>query len=448
MSGERNGRRCTRFRVGRVSVYLHHGSWWIYYREDDKPIRRKIGSDRAAAEQAAAHVNAQLATAAPTLFGFKPIAIADLRAAFLREHESVRRSSLATISRYSAATQHLVDFSPKTKAHQVSASAFAEFLRNRIVSPNGHKNSPRRPLRDKGVQYILEVCRSLYAFAHRQRHLPPYSTNPFADLRVDLMRIDDAKPIFVFDSVTEAAFLSAARGWEFALQFTLAKTGLRPGELCHLLIEEVDLKEGWLHVRNRPELGWTIKTRLERSVPLIDDIRQVIVRTVGERKRGLVFIRPCYQQSNNPCTEYGREHLAKITLQRIHAEFQRDGQVPTRLVKAKIARTVWRDAGALDPDQVRVSFLRVCKRCGFPQATCVKSWRHTFATLLQDANVDPLIRQVTLGHKTTSGTPSLGMTEVYTHTRPETQKREITRALNQWPKSLALARKWLATCPR
>lgn len=24
--------RATRSRVGRVSVYLHHGAWWVYYR--------------------------------------------------------------------------------------------------------------------------------------------------------------------------------------------------------------------------------------------------------------------------------------------------------------------------------------------------------------------------------------------------------------------------------
>jgi hypothetical protein len=43
--------------------------------------------------------------------------------------------------------------------------------------------------------------------------------------------------------------------------------------------------------------------------------------------------------------------------------------------------------------------------------------------------VDPLIRQLTLGHAPPSmfGANSLGMTSVYTHTRPETQRREIER---------------------
>jgi hypothetical protein len=43
-----------RFRVGRVSVYLHHGSWWAYYRQCGKPIRHKIAQTRNEAEQVAA----------------------------------------------------------------------------------------------------------------------------------------------------------------------------------------------------------------------------------------------------------------------------------------------------------------------------------------------------------------------------------------------------------
>jgi integrase len=88
---------------------------------------------------------------------------------------------------------------------------------------------------------------------------------------------------------------------------------------------------------------------------------------------------------------------------------------------------------------VRTSFVRAMKALGRPEATCPKSWRHTFATLLQDANVDPLVRQITLGHRPGTGA-GLGMTAQYTHTRPETQRRQVEEALRRWPQSLALAR--------
>jgi integrase len=99
---------------------------------------------------------------------------------------------------------------------------------------------------------------------------------------------------------------------------------------------------------------------------------------------------------------------------------------------------VWWDAGVVKADVVRTSFVRTMKRVGHPEATCPKSWRHSFATLLQDANVDPLIRQQALGHKPTNGS-GLGMTANYTHTRDETRREQIEGALRRWPDSLRYA---------
>ena len=59
-------------------------------------------------------------------------------------------------------------------------------------------NTARRALRDKGVVFVLQACRALFGFAAKQRHLPAYAPNPFS---------------------------------------MLAFTGLRVGELTHLLID-------------------------------------------------------------------------------------------------------------------------------------------------------------------------------------------------------------------
>ncbi len=63
----RQRRRCIRRRIGRVSLYSHHGAWWIYYRENDKPVRRHVGADERAVERVAAEVNSQLSADAPTV---------------------------------------------------------------------------------------------------------------------------------------------------------------------------------------------------------------------------------------------------------------------------------------------------------------------------------------------------------------------------------------------
>jgi len=59
---------------------------------------------------------------------------------------------------------------------------------------------------------------------------------------------------------------------------------------------------------------------------------------------------------------------------------------------------------------------------------------HTFATLLPDANVDPLVRQITLGRRPTNRS-GLDMTANSTRTRAEPQ-RQIELALRLWPESL------------
>ena len=103
---KRSRRRSTRRkRVGRVSYYLHHGAWWVYYRDGQRQVRRRVGSDERQAEQLAARLNAQLTAAEPTMFSFEPVTVEELRHKFLDHHEHVLGSSLATIRRYRTATR-------------------------------------------------------------------------------------------------------------------------------------------------------------------------------------------------------------------------------------------------------------------------------------------------------------------------------------------------------
>lgn len=276
----------------------------------------------------------------------------------------------------------------------------------------------------------------MYNFALKRRHLPPYVSNPFSELPLDRFKIEDAKPIFVFNEDTELAFFKAASGWAFPIHFTLAKTGLRIGEATHLLIEEVDLDGGWLHVRNKIELGWRIKTGQERSVPLLSEVVAILRAVIGKRRGGPVFLREKLA-SKSPKLVGNRVELEAELKTRIAAA-RSNNEALSRTFLQGLARKIWWDAGEVKPNIVRKSFVRIMEKIGHPEATCPKSWRHSFATLLQDANVDPLIRQQTLGHKPTNSN-GLGMTANYTHTRPETQRQQIEQALRRWTTSLACA---------
>lgn len=444
--GKLRERAARRRRIGRVSVYRHRRRWWVYYREQGRPVRRAVADDGKAAEQVAAQINLELTASAPTLFSFRPVSVAELQRTYIDYHEHVLRSSLATVSRYRTATQHLVNFcsgesaNRQRPAHELDVEAFVRYLRTVRVASNGHAHTRRRPLRDNGVRYILETCRTLYAYAAKRRHLPPYTDNPFAGLGGKRARVDDAKPVFVFDRQSELAFLKAANEWSFSVHFLLSKLGLRPGELVRLLVEDVDLAGGWVHVRSRPELGAHTKTRRERAVPVIAELATVLRTCIGDRTAGPVVLRQKADLDQLPLANCDARRLAAAAQKRITAAEATTAALLDRRAIARIHRAVWRDAGATRLERIRASFIQTAQACGLDQATCPKSWRHTFATLLQDANVDPLIRQLTLGHAPPSmfGANSLGMTSVYTHTRPETHKREIERALRLWPESLEL----------
>ena len=281
----------------------------------------------------------------------------------------------------------------------------------------------------------------MYGYAAKRRHLPPYSENPFCGLGGKRLRIEDAKPVFVFDESTELEFLRSSDDWSFAVHFLLAKTGVRTGELTHLLIEDVDLAAGWLYVRSRPELGAHTKTRRERAVPLVAETSLVLSWLARGRTAGPVVLRQRAQPSRLQLFERDSRALTRATAARIAAaESNANGPLDRRAM-ARIQLRVWREAGATCGDRIRQSFIQTAVATNIADATCPKSWRHTFATLPQDANVDPLVRQLTLGHAPSAlfSGGALGMTSIYTHTRPATQQREIERALNLWPRSLQLA---------
>lgn len=447
--GHPSGRKAAAFRIGRVRIFLRGRVWYLCYHEQGRRCQPRVGPDRDVARQMAAKINAQLETGAPSALGFEPVSIGDLRERWLDHHEHVRRSSLQTIRRYRAATEHLIGFTSRDRPiklvsdfRPIHAEEFVRYLRGLKVAPNGHANSAKRGLRDKGIKYILETCSTLFNYASRQRHLPPYSENPFLTIEINRIPVEDSKPIVVFSSEQEQLFLNACDDWQFPIFATLLLTGLRPGELTHLLLpDDLNLEEGWLHVRNKPGLGWRVKTRNERNVPLIPALVEMLRIVTRNRRTG-----PVFQQRR--CASGHVPPLATSSPLELEREVDRRllSSVGDRKAAETIAKTIWRDIGALKEDRLRKEYMRITTQIGMPEFTAPKTLRHTFATCLQDANVDPLIRNELMGHApghTGTGGRELGMTAVYTHTRPETKRDQLQSALAKCP-AAALAVRWVS----
>lgn len=432
------------FRVGKVHGYLRGRVWYLCYHEHGKRHRPRIGSDREQARQMAAQINGQVETGAPAALSFEPISIPGLRERWLEHHEQVLRSSVPTIARYRTATDHLLRFveqRPTRHASQFGTAhveAFVRYLRGVQVSPNGHANSRRRPLMDKGIRYILETCQALFNFAAKRRHLPPYTENPFTVVDIDRVPIENCRSIVLMTPEQEVQFLDACDDYQLPIFATLMLTGLRPGELCHLMLpDDLDLEVGVLRVRNKPQLGWQVKTRSQREIPLLPELVAILQSHLGDRRAGPVFLRRKARSSTKTPREMERDLAVRI------AEVEaREGTV-TRPQRLRLAKSVWHFAGALDEDRVRIEFGRLAQRIGLEGHTAPKVLRHQFATTLQEGRVDPLVRNLLMGHATTatrSAGHGLGMTAVYTHTRDATVRSQLNEAFKG-----RKARDWLVT---
>ena len=363
------------------------------------------------------------------------------------------RSSVQTIHRYRTATEHLLRFldaRPVRHAahfHSSHAEEFVRYLRGLRVSPNGHPHTARRPLLDKGLRYILECCRAVFNYAARRRHLSPYAENPFAALEIERIPIEHARPIALFTAEQERAFLEACDDWQFPLFLTLVLTGLRPGELAHLLLpDDLDLDAGRLRVRNKPALGWQVKTRNERDIPLVPALVEVLRVSLAGRRAGPVFLRRRWAgRPLPPLASAGPAALERELSRRVAVREAEAGAPLARAERGWLARRLWQDLGAVKGDRIRSEFMRLTRGIGLPGCTAPKVLRHLFATALQEGRVDPLIRNELMGHvaagQRTAG-HGLAMTAVYTHTRPETRRQQLEAALA--PRvAVAVARAWL-----
>jgi integrase len=98
----------------------------------------------------------------------------------------------------------------------------------------------------------------------------------------------------------------------FPLFLTLLLTGLRPGELCHLLLpEDLDLETGRLYVRNKGQLGWQIKTRNQRDIPLLPILGKVLRHALAGRSTGPVFRQP---RDGSVCRAMAQDQVPSVRL--------------------------------------------------------------------------------------------------------------------------------------
>ena len=198
--------------------------------------------------------------------------------------------------------------------------------------------------------------------------------------------------IHPLSAVQARAFLEASRCERLHALYVLAlATGMRQGELLALRWQDVDLAQGTLQVRAslRYQVG-----------------------------KGFVF--------EEPKTKHGRRSIA-LPPDAVEA-------LQTHLVRQEAERqrlgTAWRDEGLVFASEVggpieatnmmRGSFHRVVERAEVPKIR-FHDLRHTAATLLLGARVNPKVVSEMLGHSAISIT-----LDIYAHVLPDMQQDAVT----------------------
>lgn len=216
----------------------------------------------------------------------------------------------------------------------------------------------------------LATLRSFFRFLVQEGRLP---VNPAAGVRtprqgIRLPRVltkDDANSLMEFP---EGAGQVPLR--DRAILETLYSTGARVSELAGLNVEDVDLKEGMLHLRG--------KGKKERLVP----IGRVAADALQQ------YLHACGRNAPEP---YGKKHVKDSGRAEISAPVfrnNRNGRLSVRTVERLVKKYSYRlSSGAITPHVLR----------------------HSFATHLLDEGADLRVIQELLGHA------SLATTQKYTH---------------------------------
>ena len=240
-----------------------------------------------------------------------------------------------------------------------------------------HPHRPNRTLAAGTLRYIYNVLHSALDHAVEAQLIP---VNPTLHVQPPKLTHTEMR---AFDPAQARAFLAASQEAEVRWQafFTLAlTTGMRRGELLGLRWSDLHL-----HARTLT-------------------IQQTIYRL---HDQGLV-IKPPKTAASRRTVALGVDVVALLRQQRIHQNEQR-----------LAAGSTWQDynlvfttpVGApLEVYAVRTTFKRICEAAGVPVIR-IHDLRHTAATLLLTAGINPKVVSERLGHSSVSIT-----LQVYSHT--------------------------------
>jgi len=234
---------------------------------------------------------------------------------------------------------------------------------------NGNHKNQRLPL-PQTVNYEIGVLRSAFIWAYDREHIAFIPTKKVKKLKpkpTNKAKILTPKECKLLLKTAKSLAKTDKRMMVYnkAFQFIL-NTGLRSGELCNLMWNDIDLETGLIKIQEKP--SWSPKT-------------------------------------------YAREfYLNETSRKLLKSLFNSEGYIFKDISGNK-----------LDNDRLRSALIKISKAAGLNDFTRVHNLRHTFNSLMQMNGVDIATMGKILGHK------DIETTMIYTHQTGEHLKKCINK---------------------
>ncbi|MEQ8851175.1 site-specific integrase [Gimesia sp.] len=292
-------------RVGEVaSIFNRNGVWYINMQIRGKQMRKslKTSNKKEARARALALERELLKGDTVKTVESEPVLITDAIEALIQscKTEELRPK---TISKYRQVLKDVAEFAESRNLYKL------EQLDVRFVDAY-RQHRKQKGAKPKTIYTEVGVIRRLLLFAKTRRMI---DEDPLEGLRLTEPKTEP-QPFWNLDQL-DMVIKSSSKVHRPVFTF-LAETGLRIGELRWLTWDDVDLKQGLIHIR--PKDNWTTKTGNVRSIPISDRACEVL-QAQPRHSRWVFTARasPKYPQGDHQVSERRLLESLKRTLKKL-----------------------------------------------------------------------------------------------------------------------------------
>ncbi|HEY4261961.1 MAG TPA: tyrosine-type recombinase/integrase [Schlesneria sp.] len=373
--------------------------WWD--RSEHRTLSDRVNGDLVAAITRARDIEKRMNEIGRSGIGRSRLTCSELIDHYLKdagERAASGEIDLRTVVRYRSALEYLRVFSEQlaiSRSYSHAASIdrrflleFGAFLQERLISPNGHKNTASRQMR--GQHYVLQSVRSAFSWAadpERGKLLPAEFRSPF-QRTIGAMRRPTIDPTREPPITIEMAvqFVASCDEFQLRLFLPLILFGLRASEPMWLFHEDVE--QQWLNVRSHPGLDYQTKGRRDKRIPLLPTCTDIWEFWLQQRTAGLMLRKRISIES--PALAF--DACASQHQTRCHND-------KMSIVARRQSRDqLMREFGAINYDQIDSEFRHISKELDWKSTATLKGFRHLFATSLENSGCPESYRRYFLGH--------------------------------------------------